>query len=69
MIKLRPMRVSDSECDIVQKCWNCLLYYHKGNMITDEGQIYCPECHDWKLRKKRLHEARIRIEDDPEQGR
>ena len=69
MIKTHPMRVSDVAVDFVQRCYVCAHYYHQREMIKDEGHWYCPEDHDWKFRKKRADEARIRIEDDSEHGR
>lgn len=69
MIKLRPMRVSDSTGDLVTKCHVCALYYHRNDMVFDEGHWYCQEDHDWRFTKKRLDEARIEIKDDPQAGR
>lgn len=69
MITNHPMRVSDWAIDIVQKCYVCCRYYHQREMIHDEGHWYCQEDHAWRFNKKRQHESRIRIEDDPEQGR
>jgi len=69
MIKTHPIRVSDWSCDIVQRCYICAHYYHQREMIKDEGQWYCQEDHDWRFRKERIHKARLRVEDDSEQGR
>jgi hypothetical protein len=69
MIKINPMRVSDVAIDIVQKCHICAHYYHQREMVRYEGHWYCPEDYTWRFEKERLHESRIRIEDDSEHGR